>query len=310
MIAARCFVLLLLLLPAACGKVGAPLPPFIRIPEAVTDLAVTQSGNDLVLTWTNPPRYIDGSAATNLARVRIQAGGESLATENVNAAGQPQSYMIATGPITSGQRTFTVVVETSQGKLSDVSNVAAIVPVEVPGRVLGLIATADQRRIILEWNRPKENPDLVEAYVVTRTDIPAEPQTVTDTRHEDTRYQAGKEFTYHVTAVRRAGDKLVMGIGPETASVVAEDKKPPGVPTGIEITQSVLTWEPNPEIDLAGYRVFRSERADAGFMPVTDGLITTNVFFDPAYRAGTYYAVSAVDESRNESTMSAPFRAP
>jgi len=308
MIAARCFVLLLFL--AACGKVGAPLPPFIRIPEAVTDLAVTQSGNDLVLTWTNPPRYIDGSAATNLVRVRIQAGGESLATVNVNAAGQPQSYMIPTGPITSGQRTFTVVVETSQGKLSAVSNVAAIVPVEVPGRVLGLFATADQRRIILEWNRPKENPDLVEAYIVTRTDIPAEPQTVTDTRHEDTRYEAGKEFTYHVTAVRRAGDKLVMGIGPETASVVAEDKKPPGVPTGIEITQSVLTWDPNPESDLAGYRVFRSERADAGFMPVTDGLITTNVFFDPAYRAGMYYAVSAVDESRNESTMSAPFRAP
>jgi fibronectin type 3 domain-containing protein len=229
---------------------------------------------------------------------------------NVNAAGQPQSYVIATGPITSSGRTFDVVVETSQGKLSDVSNVATIVPVEVPGRVVGLMATADQRRIVLEWNRPKENSDLVEAYVVTRTDIPAEPQTVTDTKYEDTRYQAGKEFTYHVTAVRRAGDRLVMGVGPETANVVAEDKKAPGVPTGIEFTQSVLTWEPNPESDLAGYRVFRSERADAGFKPVSESLITTNVFFDPAYRPGLYYAVSAVDESRNESAMSAPFRAP
>src|SRR5439155_12608780 len=65
----------LLLAVAACGKVGDPKPPFIRIPEAVKDLTVTQTGYNLILTWTNPPRYVDGSAATNLARVRIQSDG-------------------------------------------------------------------------------------------------------------------------------------------------------------------------------------------------------------------------------------------
>src|SRR5207247_10469885 len=63
----------LFLLVAGCGKVGDPLPPFVRIPAAVRDLAVHQSGYSLVLTWTNPARNIDGSAATDLTQIRIRS---------------------------------------------------------------------------------------------------------------------------------------------------------------------------------------------------------------------------------------------
>jgi fibronectin type 3 domain-containing protein len=214
------------------------------------------------------------------------------------------------GPITSGERAFTVIVETSQGKVSAVSNVASITPVEVPGRVSQLTATPDQSRILLEWNKPQNHPELAEIYIVTRADIPAEARSVMDTRYEDFRYMAGKVLTYHVTAARRVGGSLVMGVGPEQFTVTAQDKTPPAVPAGLQITQSVLTWDANAETDLAGYRVFRSERVDAGFTAVSDRLITTNAFFDPSYRPGLYYAVSAVDESRNESSMSTPFRGP
>jgi len=149
---------------------------------------------------------------------------------------------------------------------------------------------------------------------VVRTDLPAQAATVTDTKYEDDRYQAGKTFTYQVTPVRRVTGATVMGIGPEPVMVLAEDKTPPAVPTDLEILQSdtgaYLTWETNSETDLAGYLVYRSERADGGFKPMSDRPITTNRFFDPSYRAGLYYAVSAVDEFRNESAMSPPFRAP
>jgi len=71
-----------------------------------------------------------------------------------------------------------------------------------------------------------------------------------------------------------------------------------------------LTWNPNQETDLAGYHVFRSESANGGFRSISDRIVMTNAFLDSSYRAGTYYRVSAVDEFGNESSMSAPLRAP
>jgi len=310
----ECILLLLLLLLPACGKEGPPLPPFIRIPEPVKDLKAVQNGYTLILTWTNPAKNIDGSAATNLAHVQIRNDGAILAMLNVSAPGQLQSHSIPLGLSLGGLRTYTAVVDTTQGKTSQVSNVATIEPVEVPGRVLGLRAVVDQRRIRLEWDRPQEHLELADAFVIARTDVPSESQTVSETRFEDNQYQPGKVLTYQVTAVRRMPGNPVLGVGPESVTVNVEDKTAAAVPASLDIVQSdmggYLTWNPNQETDLAGYHVFRSESANAQFRSLSDRIITTNAFLDSSYRSGLYYRVSAVDEFGNESAMSAPLRAP
>ena len=310
----RCAFLALSVLLAACGKEGAPLPPFIRIPEAVKDLTVAQNGYNLVLTWTNPAKNIDGSAATNLAHVQIRSDSAPATRLNVTEPGQPQSYVIPLGATPDERRTFTLVVDTTQGKTSQVSNTVSITPIDVPGLVKQLHAVVDQRRITLEWEKPQDHPELADAYVVVRTDMPAESQTVSETRFEDNQYQPGKVLTYQVTAERRLGGKIVLGLGPESTTVTVEDKTPPQVPSGLDIVQSetgaYLTWTPNSETDLAGYHVFRGDSANGQFRPLSDRLITTNAFFDPASHSGYYYRVSAVDEFANESAMSNPIRVP
>src|SRR5216110_3544263 len=124
-------IITICLLVAGCGKVGDPLPPFIRIPEAVKDLSATQNAHNIVLTWTNPPRNVDGSAATDLAHVQIRSNNATIATVNVQAAGNPQSYMLPIAQV-GAERTFNLIVDTTQGKISSVSNTASIAPVEVP----------------------------------------------------------------------------------------------------------------------------------------------------------------------------------
>src|SRR5688572_30549336 len=69
----------ILLFAAGCGKVGAPLPPIIRTPQAINDLSAVQNGYDIILTWTNPPRYIDGNPATDLSKVRVLRNGVDVA---------------------------------------------------------------------------------------------------------------------------------------------------------------------------------------------------------------------------------------
>jgi hypothetical protein len=298
---------------SSCAKVGEPQPPFVRIPEAVKDLSASQIGYSVVLSWTNPARNIDQSAATNLAHVQIRSGEAPIARINVTGEGKPQSYSIPVTPADS-VRTFSVIVDTKSGKTSKVSNTASITPVEVPGRVAGIHAVVDQRRITLTWNEPEDHTDLANSYVVTRNDRPGESAPVPDARYEDARYQRGKTVTYQITPIRHLGDRTVAGIAAESMPVVIEDTTPPQVPTGLDIVVSDnsahLTWEANTETDLAGYHVFRSTRAEGPFSLVSNGIIAPNYFVDPDYKPGTYYSVSALDEFENESTRSPAFRGP
>jgi hypothetical protein len=293
----------------SCGKVGDPQPPFIRIPEAVEDLNATQTGSNIVLTWTNPAKNIDGSAATNLARVQIRSGETAIASLNVTEAGKPQSYSYSLQ--IGASATFSVIVETSKGKASKKSNVVSITSVDVPGRVAGFRAVVDQYRITLMWNGPQDHPELAAMYVVTRTDRPGESETVSETRYEDQHYPQAKTVTYQVTSIRRVGDQTVSGAASEPYPVLVEDKTPPRAPTGLDLTPSdnsaVLTWDANEENDLKGYHVYRSDRADGDFKLVASGIIVPNTFVDPNYKPGTYYSVSAEDDFGNESPRSAAF---
>ncbi|HVF89175.1 MAG TPA: fibronectin type III domain-containing protein [Blastocatellia bacterium] len=67
---ASTFILLIALTCAACGKVGAPVPP-VRLTQRTTQLAAVQRGADILLTWPAPVLVSDQASTSYVARADI-----------------------------------------------------------------------------------------------------------------------------------------------------------------------------------------------------------------------------------------------
>jgi len=295
-----------------CGKVGDPLPPRVRIPAKVNDLRAIQNENQVILTWTNPSKYIDGAIATDLWHVSILRDGTSVANLPIAGPGKIQSVPVDAKDNVGKLSIYTVEIETQRGKMS-VSNGVTITPMEVPGMVNGLEGSMDQGQIRLSWQAPAQAPTLAEIYLVRRQDWDA-PQKVKEPGFIDSEIEAGRTYQYVVTPARD-GNPPVNGPSSSPLTVVAVDRTMPKPPTGLQPpvvteTGAFIRWDMNTETDIAGYRVYRSDNPNTGFVRVDMELHTGNSFQDPNYRPGFYYEVSAEDESGNESNRSAPVRAP
>jgi len=244
--------LFVLLVASACGKVGDPKPPIVRTPEPIKELRAAQTGDNVILTWTNPGRYVDNNPVTDLAFARILRNGVEVDKVPVSAAGQPQSYGVPVANSLDMDLTFSVQVETKRKRLSPPSTVT-FRPVQVPGTPRGLKATTDQFRITLTWEAPERNPNLAEVYLVQRADRPAPSPPTPMTRFEDDDYEPDKTYTYTVTAARANGS--VTGIAGDPVMVTATDTTPPNAPVGLQVEPNptgvgvVLNWTPSPERD-------------------------------------------------------------
>jgi hypothetical protein len=173
-------------------------------------------------------------------------------------------------------------------------------------------ATADGVR--LAWTAP----DPAAVYNVYREAAGAPPaerplngQPIASTEYLDGDVESGARYVYRVRAA--LADDMPPREGETSAAleVTAEDRFPPSVPTGLVAVQERLGvrlfWNPNPERDLAGYRVFR--RVGAGpWLAHGPAIVERPLWLDDAVEVGqaVSYAVSAVDraEPANESGRS------
>jgi hypothetical protein len=91
------------------------------------------------------------------------------------------------------------------------------------------------------------------------------------------------------------------------------DTSPPATPIGLgavrENANDVRTnWLPNPDADLAGYKVYRATSQGGPYTSLTPSPITSTQFLDTTIPQGTttvWYQISAFDITGNESARSA-----
>jgi len=66
----------------ACGKRGDPRPPVPIIPQATTDLLVTQRADQVILSWSYPSLTTAGRSLTDIRRITVYRHVESLPVTN------------------------------------------------------------------------------------------------------------------------------------------------------------------------------------------------------------------------------------
>ncbi|MEX1023666.1 MAG: endonuclease [Planctomycetota bacterium] len=175
----------------------------------------------------------------------------------------------------------------------------------------GLVATGLEASVLLNWNAVAE----ASAYRVLRSTTSGGPYATIDpavgsNSFVDLGLTNGTTYHYVVRAVSANGLE-----SPDSAEAAAtpQDQSPPSTPTGVAATPGdgivALTWNANPEGDVASYIVSRAPSFFGPYTnvgtPVMPAFDDTTVVNDSTY----FYIVVAVDTSSNASSPSTPIAA-
>ena len=153
---------------AGCGTPGAPQPPSLNLPEAVTDLSATRAGNQVSLTWTMPKRNTDKLLLKDNVAVRIcrKEGSDKSCTV---AGGDLQLAPASDGTFTDtlpaalavgAPRPLSYFVELRNHKdrSAGLSNPAIVLAGEAPAPVTNLSAEVRKQGVALRWTAIADQP--------------------------------------------------------------------------------------------------------------------------------------------------------
>lgn len=226
---------------------------------------------------------------------------------------------------------YAVRLFNEDGRGADFSNYATITPLTklatAPAR---LMSTLSQTDIVISWAPPETNengtqPANIAGYNLYRktgdTTAKLNAQPLTATRFVDKAFQFGVTYEYYVRSLsaqipapsNTKPDETIEGNASEALVFTPKDTFAPTAPTSITIAsinaQVSLFWPANPEADLAGYNIYRSEDEAATsdkWIKLNTQLHTPTTFRDERVQVGKryFYQVTAVDNAGNESARS------
>jgi fibronectin type 3 domain-containing protein len=182
-----------------------------------------------------------------------------------------------------------------------------------PGAPTGLTATDTGSGVQLTWTANPET-DLAGYRLQRATSAGGSytllgPFTHTATSYLDAAVAAGNTYFYRLYAVDTAGNVSV-GYASISAAVASGDVTAPAAPGTITFTPTAnyiaMDWPDNAEGDLAGYNVYRAAIVGGPYTKLNAALVGPSAYDDTTAPIGqlSYYRVTAVDASGNESTPS------
>ena len=298
---------LLAVLLSACGYVGDPLPPALHIPGRVTDLTAVQRGGRIEIRFTAPAQTTEDLVMRNFESMDLRIGPvpkeftfETWAATakpldaSVPEPGKPVTVAVSASEWRDREVLIAVRFTSTRGRRSEWSNSVLLTP-RAPLRPPPLSAELRPEGVRISWPAGQVRLYREEELIATVTAGP----------YVDRAVEAGKTYSYRAQAVEGPVESALSA----PVSITVQDKFAPGPPTGVTAVVGIesieLAWEPNPEPDLSGYRVYRA--LGSGEFAVLAARVEPPAFSDRmAAASGVHrYRVTAIDRSGNESAPSA-----
>lgn len=313
---------------AGCGTPGVPQPPSLNLPERVTDLSATRTGNTVLLTWSMPQKNTDKLILKNDVEARV------CRRENAGTCTDAGSLTFAPGADASWSETlpaelsqgapralsYFVELRNRNGRSTGPSDPAVVLAGEPPPPLVGLRVEMRKQGAVLHWTadgdaaavrlqrklltpaatKPKEGlaapaPETLEQNLLV--DESQQGEAI------DKTIRFGETYEYRAQRVRRViVDAKPIELAGEWSSPVrveAIDVFPPAKPAGL-VAVAVrpsqggalaidLSWEPDAEADVAGYVVYRREN-DAPWQRISPSEpVVGPAYHDPQVQPGHTY---------------------
>ena len=264
-----------------CGTPGAPQPPSLNLPDAVTDLAATRAGSEVTLTWTTPKRNTDrtaikGNVTAHVCR-REGAGECKPIADRPVPPGKPASFTetLPSALAAGDPRAVIYFVEllNKKNRSAGLSNGAVVLAGAAPEGVQGLRAEVRKQGVVLSWTpegtgvpvrlmrtlvspRPaksRQEGSLAPAPEAMNQSMLV-PAGVEQGRALDETAQFHESYQYRAQRVARVDvNGKTFELAGEVSAPITVDVKdvfPPAVPTGLAAVASAGENGQGPSIDL------------------------------------------------------------
>ncbi len=120
---------------AGCGTPGAPQPPSLNLPDRVTDLTATRTGNVVSLAWTTPKKNTDKLMLKSGVETRVcrqqaegacEAAGRGMVLEPGSAGTLTETLPPALAEASPRTLTYFVELKNRNGRSAGLSNAAVV----------------------------------------------------------------------------------------------------------------------------------------------------------------------------------------
>lgn len=341
------FFVLAGLFGASCGKRKPPLPPEPKVFQRA-EVAGFQRGNRVVLSWKMPEKNAAANDVRHIRNVDVYRLAERLTAPPNISEEQFASRSVLIGSVPVGDNDFgskslsytddlqlagqpsrlryAVRFVNKSGQKAPFSNIVVIEPeAKVAAAPTGLSSVVTQEAIELTWTAPTANadgttPPNLAGYNIYRSLSKTQAGTllnrtpITETKYSDKTFEFEKDHFYFVRAISTGtGDTPTESGESNIVEINPKDTFAPSAPVSITIgaAPNVISifFPPNPETDIVGYKIYRSEDKDLDkttWKLVTPETTPANTFQDTTVEPGKtyYYFVIAIDKFGNVSEQS------